>query len=275
MLGNVADAEDVLQEAALRLHERGLQDDSQKPDSEEAYLHTVISRLCIDKLRKQKVERKHYFGPWLPDPAPDDLFEPIEAQHDLGMIMMCLMDQLSPVERVAFVLREAFDFSYAEIAEMLGVSVPNVRQRACRARTRLRSLDYDSKTAQQRSQQADEHKQVLQEMVQCVQAGDSQGLIALLSEDVVAIADGGGVVAAAIAPVTGPARIAQVTMFLLNKSTQDGEIEIGYQRMNGSWSIVARQAGAIHSVSSITTRNGLVDGIYVWRNPHKMVHLRS
>ena len=172
MLGNVADVEDVLQEAALRMHERGLKSEAHAPDSQEAYLYAVVSRLCIDKLRKQKVERKHYFGPWLPDPAPESFFEPVgvqleaqlELQHDLGMIMMCLVDQLSPVERVAFVLREAFEFSYSEIGQMLEVTPANARQRACRARARLKSLNYDELVAQQRSQQADEHRLLLEEI---------------------------------------------------------------------------------------------------------------
>lgn len=266
MLGSVADAEDVVQDAALRLLAQ-----NQPPESEEAYLYTVVTRLCIDRLRKQKTERKHYFGPWLPEPLPDEHLDPAEVHHDLGMGLMCLLDQLSPAERAGFVLREAFDFSYAEIADLLGVTASSARQRVSRARARMQRVDPAHHDRQQTPPQ--EQQLLLEKMMHCVSEVDAEGLIALMHEDVVALTDGGGFVSAAIAPVYGRQRITQVTLFLMQKSAVEGELEITYQRMNGGWAVVIWQDGQLHSCNSIEARDGKVHRIYVWRNPHKMRHL--
>ena len=286
MLGCVADAEDVVQEAALRLHTL-----EQKPESEEAYLYTVVSRLCIDKLRRQKVERKHYFGPWLPEPLPDEWIDPIEMQQDMDIAMMCLLDHLTPAERVVFVLREAFEFSYAELGDMLNISQANARQRYSRAAARLKAADTHSRltkpglqteaqdgdkrlTVQSLSQQEDPQFQMLQKMLECVANADLEGLQSLMTSDVVALTDGGGVVSAAIAPIYEPKRIAQVTLFLVQKSQQEyGDLEFEFVRINGDWAILIRYAHGIHSCTTISMDKDRINCIYVWRNPHKLAHL--
>lgn len=137
MLGSMADAEDALQEAQLRLHQT-----DPKPDSEEAFLYRVVSNLCVDKLRKNKVQRKYYKGPWLPEPVASSDIDLVEQAQELSMGFLVLLESLAPTERVVYVLREAFDFSFAEIASVLDMSVANARQHAYRGRVRIKNIQY-------------------------------------------------------------------------------------------------------------------------------------
>jgi len=198
MLGSAADAEDVVQEAQLRLHQC-----EPKPDNPEAYLYRVVSNLCIDKLRRERVRRRDYFGPWLPEPWVADDAELTEMAEQFSMGFMLMLERL--------LLR---------VAER-----------------------------------------------------DVEGLVALMSEDVVAYADGGGVVSAAIAPVHGAARIAQVILHIAKKAQSEGEVSFDMVTMNGGLGLLVRQDGAVDSSFQIDVRDGLISRIYVVRNPHKLARL--
>ena len=262
MLGSVADAEDVVQEAQLRLHQC-----VPKPDNREAYLYRVVSNLCVDKLRAERVRRKHYFGPWLPEPLVDDDAQLTETAEQLSLGFLLMLERLSPKERVVYVLREGFDFSFVEIAQLLDTSAANARQHAHRARRRLADVPVVLK------QQPAEQKSLLEAMMLCVAQGDIEGLVNLMSDDVVAYADGGGVVSAAIAPVFGAARIAQVTMHLAEKSAQQGELGFDFRVMNGGWGLVITIDAVVHSCFQVGVSNGRIDVIYIIRNPHKLQQL--
>ncbi len=272
MLGSAADAEDVVQEAQLRLHQA-----DPVPDNPEAFLYRVISNLCVDKLRAEKVRRRQYVGPWLPEPLVEDdaeVVEVAELAEQLSMGFMLMLERLSPAERVVYVLREGFDFSFAEIAQILDVSVANARQRAHRARKRLGGGEVAAPVpplAPHNLQQ----KQMLETFLLKVAERDVEGLVALMSDDVVAYADGGGVVSAAIAPVHGAARIAQVTLHLAHKVQNEGSGPLSFelQPMNGGWGLVVKQGGAVHSCFQLALRDELIHRIYVVRNPHKLSRL--
>ena len=264
LLGCVADAEDVVQEAHLRLYSA-----KTMPISEEAYLYRVVSNLCVDRLRRQQTERKLYFGPWLPEPIYDTELDPVELSQGLDLAFMTVLDNLSPAERVVFVLRESFDFSFEEISHILEITTANARQRAHRAKVRLKSVELPDPV------QLDDHRSMLQALAQCITTGDVAGLVALMSEEVVALTDGGGYVNAAIAPIYGPQRIAQVAVFLAKKSATEGALEFKFARVNGSWALIIYQQDKIHSCFSVGLKNGKVMSLYVMRNPYKLERLAS
>ncbi len=262
MLGSVSDAEDVVQEAHLRLHQA-----TRKPDSEEAFLYRVVSNLCVDRLRRLKTERKHYFGPWLPDPVSDDDIDPVEQGEDLRMAFMLMLESLSPAERVVYVLREAYDFSFAEIGNLLDISVNNARQRARRARVRLAG------TGPQPVTPREEQRDMLEAMITCMSNGDLQGLSSLLTDDAVALTDGGGVVSAAITPIFGAERIAQVSIHLGRKAEAEAPLEFRSVPLNNGYGVLALQDGEPHSCFQVECRDGKVERIYVMRHPDKLAHL--
>ncbi len=264
MLGSSADAEDVVQEAELRLHQAEPQ-----PASAEAFLYRVVSNLCVDRLRQEKTRRKHYFGPWLPEPLVDENADLLEFAEQLSMGFMLLLEKLSPAERAVYILREGFDYSFNEIADMLDISSDNARQRAHRAKTRLKNA------ASVPPSVAHEQKKLLEAMLLRVAEHDVEGLIALMAEDAVAYADGGGIVSATIQPVHGRARIAQVTLHLAQKAKAEGEVVFKFQQMNGTWGLVITQDDDVHSCFQIEVQHGLIQAIYVMRNPEKLTGLKA
>ncbi len=267
--GSWADAEEIVQEAHVRLL-----DSERNPDSEAAYLYRVVCNLAYDHLRKEKVRRKHYFGPWLPEPVADDHFEQVEFQQELTLGFMLLLDLLSPAERIVFVLHEVFDFKHTEIGELLGVPIPTIRQRFSRARSRLKTeglaLDTMGTTTP-----PDEVKVLLEKMMALVFAGDVDEFIDLMSEDAVALTDGGGIVSAAVRPVTSPQRIAQVVMHLVQKNMRLDEIELDIRAINHSWAIVMQERGVFHSMTTLELQQNQIRRIYVVRNPTKVEGITS
>ncbi len=262
MLGSVADAEDIVQEAQLRLHQR-----PSPPDSSEAYLFRTVSHLCIDRLRRLKTERKHYPGPWLPDPYLEEETNPVELAQDLSIGLLTLLESLSAAERIVYVLREGFDFSFVEIAELLDISAAAARQRAHRAGQRLKQARAAPRTP------AATQKSLLSELMLRLNAGDVQGLIDLMAEDAVVYTDGGGVVSAAIRPITERERIVQVALHLHQKAQRSGPLELEFTAMNGGWALVTRQHGAVFSCMMLEASEHLIRNVYVIRNPHKLTGL--
>lgn len=263
MLGSVAEAEDVVQEAQLRLHQR-----KRPPDSDEAFLFRVTTNLCLDRLRKEKVRRKAYLGPWLPDPVVAE-DQTVELAEELSIGFMRLLETLTPAERVSYVLREGFDYSFADIASVLEISEANARQRAARARKRLMgSEDFERHTPD------DEQRALLEALLAAVANRDTDALVDLMSENAVVYTDGGGVVSAAVRPVTGPRRIAQVTLHLAQKAAAQEPLVTEFARVNGGWGLLMLQGGAVHSVIQVEGADGKVERVYVVRNPNKLAHLK-
>ena len=265
MLGSVADAEDVVQEARLRLLKQ-----AEAPDNEDAWLFRVVTNLSLDRLREQKRRREDYPGPWLPEPLPTGEPDHIaELAEDLSMGLVLMLERLSPVERAVFVLREGFELSFADIGAALDASAASCRQRYRRAKDHLNT------PTPRNPDDADAQQIMLERLLAAVAERDLDGLVSLFSEDCVAYADGGGVVSAAIIPITDPRRIAQVTMHIAHKLMQEGAVAFNWQALNGGPGLLVTLDGVLVSTVQLEVANGRVARLYIVRNPEKLAHLAT
>jgi RNA polymerase sigma-70 factor, ECF subfamily len=201
MLGSRAEAEDLLQEAYLRWHKFATED----IQSPVAFLVTITTRLCLDRLRELKQEREHCIGPWLPEPIVEDQCPSLEMQlefaEEVSVAFLAVLERLGPDERAGFLLHDVFDYDYPEVAQIVGKSEPACRQMIHRARVRMReSRPRFSVTAESR-------ERVLGKFLAAVGTGDRKAVMALLAEDVEYMADGGGKVVVALRVLRGPERI--------------------------------------------------------------------
>ena len=247
MLGTVADAQDVVQDARLRL----LQQDP-APDNEDAWLFKVVTNLAVDRLRAQQRQRQQYPGPWLPEPLADaDPAGVTELADQLSMGLILMLERLSPAERVVFVLREAFELGFDEIAGMIDSTAASARQRYRRAKLHLAAEDRF--VAPVAAQQA-----MLEQLLGAVANQNYQQVVSLLADDCVVYADGGGVVSAAIRPVTGPERIAQVMLHLAKRLADDSVVEFRWLMLNAAPAVVMIADGLIHSALQLDTTEALI-----------------
>ena len=262
MLGTVADAEDVVQEARLKMLEGAA-----TPDNPEAYLFRTVANLAVDHLRREKVRRKHYPGPWLPEPVAEDASGDalVELADSLSVGLLFMLERLAPGERVVFLLREAYDFSFNDIAELLHISVPAARQRFRRAKVRL---DDKPEPALLEPQQ----REWLDRLMLAINEQRVPDVIDMLHEDAVVYTDGGGVVSAAIIPVTGRERIAQVAVHLGAKG-DPADFSYRFTNVGDRVGLVMMERGAVHSYLELELRDGLVYRAFVMRNPDKLKHL--
>jgi len=256
MLGSVADAQDVVQEASLKVFKLDKQ-----PRNLQAYLFRVVTNLALDRLRHEKASRAHYHGPWLPEPLPTDRIVELADSLSLGFLMM--LERLSPAERVVFVLRNGFDLSFSEIAEVLEIEVAACRQRYRRAKQNIsREKRFVTPLAEQ--------KKLLDKLILAVAEEDLHALVSLFSDDAVAYTDGGGIVSAAIRPITGPQRIAQVMLQLARRAEIEGAISYREVALNGGVGLLIHQNGELHSCVQLDGEEGYITRLYVMRNPEKL-----
>jgi len=208
MLGSVTEAEDVVQEALLRLH--GVLEAGEKIEVPEAYLATVVTRLGINRLRSAQRQRETYVGEWLPEPVVtgglDDPAVHAEMSDSLSLAFLVLLERLSPEQRAVFLLREVFDYGYDAIAEIVGKSEAACRQLAVRAR---RQVEQDRPRFEASRQ---EHNDLARMFMTAAQTGDLDGLEALLAHDVALHGDGGGKVRAIAHPLFGRRRVARTVL---------------------------------------------------------------
>ena len=261
MLGSRADAEDLLQDAYLRWH----QSRTEEIQSPIAFLVTITTRLCLDRLRELKEERKHYVGPWLPEPIVDEHIPSPEMQRELAdevsVAFLAILERLAPEERAAFLLHEVFDYDYPEVAQMLGKAEPACRQMIHRARARVReSRPRFSVTVESR-------ERILAKFLAAVGSGDRKAVMALLAEEVEYTADGGGKVVAALKVLRGPERIGWLYHCIARRF-----IGLSYRliRVNGELGAVSRMDGQLFSILSFVTDGERICRIYVIRNPDKL-----
>ncbi|MBX6381848.1 MAG: RNA polymerase sigma-70 factor [Microbispora sp.] len=278
ILGSAADAEDVVQEAWLRWAEV----DAASVADPKAYLVRVTTNLAIDRLRGARARREAYVGPWLPEPvvgAPD-AGESAELSDSVELALLVVLETLSPLERAVFVLREAFGFSHAEIAEILGRGEPAVRQLARRARDHVRErrprFDVDRR----------ERRTITERFIAACAEGDIEGLTALLAADVRLVGDGGGKAKAPLRELIGAVRVARFLIaitsaeklrrFLASSgASPDREMDVEIADVNGGPAIVARLDGRPVGVVSLVIADGLVSTIYLITNPDKMSRMAA
>ena len=262
MLGVRAEAEDVLQEAFLRWREI----DNATLRSSEAWLTTTVTRLCIDRLRKLKVEREAYFGPWLPEPlAPHDLNTPemvAELSDDVSIAFLAMLEALAPEERAAFILHDVLDDDYADIAEALGKSEAACRQMVHRARERV--------TARRRRFQVDDatRQRMLERFMAVAQSGDRKRVIELLATDAVMVSDGGGKATAICRPLIGAERISWFWYALSRHYSP--RVRVCVVPINGESGVAILLDGRVSTLMAFDTDGQVVHSIYSLRNPEKI-----
>jgi RNA polymerase sigma-70 factor (TIGR02957 family) len=264
MLGSAADAEDVLQEAWLRW---SAVDRSQVREPR-AYLIRVVTRQALNQLRTMSRRREEYVGEWLPEPllTSPDVAEDVELAESVSIAMLTVLETLGPVERAVFLLREVFDVPYDEIAEAVGKSTAATRQLAHRAR------EHVAARRPRMSVSRDEQRAAVERFQAALATGDVQGLLDVLAPDVVLVADGGGVVPAAIRPVSGRKTVAR----LLSRFAALAPVaRIRPVWLNGSPALRIDPAGEFDSAVSLTVEGGRVTRIYSIRNPHKLGRLEE
>ncbi|WP_066898013.1 RNA polymerase sigma factor SigJ [Mycolicibacterium houstonense] len=263
LLGSVADAEDVAQEVWLRAAGADLA----KVDDLRAWLVTVSARLSYDILKSARARREAYVGPWLPEPllTGPDASEPVLVDESVSSAMLLIMDELSPPERVAFVLHDVFGIEFDRIAAMLEISGAAARQSASRARRRV---DKARRSAPQASNA--ERRRVLTTFRAAYEAGDIAGLVKLLHPDAVYVTDGGGKVAAAQKLIRGGERIAMVMERVGRQWRPD---RIDFVEVGGELALVFYRQDDVYSVDTVQIDDGLISAYRRVINPDKLVHL--
>ena len=264
MLGSRSDAEDIVQDAYLRF--AGAQD----VHNAEAFLVTVVTRLCLDRLKSARAQREVYVGPWLPEPVFDAEGQSAEAAtelaDDLSFALLLALDRLSPMERAAFLLHDVFDTPFSEIAAMLGRTEAACRQLATRARRAVR----DQRPAPAAT--PDNHARLLQAFGEAVTSGSVARLAELLREDAVAITDGGGRKTAARNPILGADKVARFFIGLAAKNAGH-EIRVEPAMINGAIGALLYLDGELDHTMSMAVDGDKIAAIYIVRNPDKLRHL--
>ncbi|SUE16947.1 ECF family sigma-70 type sigma factor [Rhodococcus gordoniae] len=261
--GSVADSEDVLQESYLRWARA----DTDAVDNPRAYAAQIVTRQALNSLRSAQRRREDYVGPWLPEPiltAPDAAHE-VELAEAVSTAMLLVLETLTPVERVVFVMREVFGFEYGRIADAVDRTESAVRQIAHRARAHVHAKQRRFTPA------GAETDRVVTAFLTAATTGDLDGLLSLLAPDVVYLADGGGKVNAARVPVLGATKVARLFLGLVRHPLPDMTIEPAV--LNSMPGVLVRSAGVLDMVLHFEIDEGLVTGVYVVRNPDKLTHL--
>lgn len=267
MLGSQADAEDVLHDAWLRWHAQ----DKGNLDDPEAWLVTVTTRLALDRLRHAKIERTHYTGPWLPEPLIEPEDQPdtrAEQAETLTLSFLLLLERLTPEERAAFLLRDVFDYSHAEAAAILGITEESCRQRTHRAKQRLREDRGRFHTS------AQTQRRLLEHFALALQRPTEENLRALLAEDALHIADGGGLVTATLRPLSGSMRIARLYM-QIGKHEQGHAIHRHMHVLNGAPVLLTWVDGQLTTALWIECDESRITTLHVLRNPEKLARLAA
>ena len=261
MLGSVMDAEDLVQEAYLRW-EQAAETEVRSP---RAYLTTIVTRLAINQLRAARTTRETYVGPWLPEPlVTDDTPDTVELAESLSMAFLVLLERLAPVERAAFLLHEVFDLEYAEIARVVDKTEANCRQLVARARKRIGSPQarFEADPAQA--------KRLVEKFTEASFAGDLEGLVALLAEDITLWGDGGGKVpGAALKPVHGASSVARFALGVMERLVPR-ETVVRPTKINGQPGFIAYVSGRPLSALIFDIRGGRIRTIYAVGNPDKL-----
>ena len=264
MLGSVAEAEDVVQDAYLRYEEADVEAESPK-----AYLATVTTRLAIDELRSARARREVYPGEWLPEPLVDDeALRHAETADSLSLTFLHMLEKLSPVERAVFLLREVFDYPYEEVAGIVGKSPDNCRQILARAHRHMqegrRRFDVSR----------EEREQIARRFVAAWEEGDTDGLIELLAPDATVYGDGGGKAPSVREPLVGAERVAKAIIGWRRQAHERGLLHRP-ALVNGEPGVVFYGGDQVHWVASLEIADGVVVAIRSVLNPDKLAHLRG
>lgn len=266
MLGSTMDAEDMVQETFLRW-QTALRDGETTIDSPKAYLSAVVTRLCIDNLRSAHSQRESYIGPWLPEPllteeAPDPAGSLSES---LSIAFLVVLENLSPLERAVFLLREIFEYEYSEIAGIVDKTEANCRQMVKRAR------DHIAAKRPRFNVSSEQRERITMQFLQVCATGDMQGFLSLLEDDITLLSDGGGKAQAARHPVFGADHVARFVFGILKKAPENYSIKLA--SINGATSIISYVGNDPVAVLTLDIAGEKIRGIHIVANPDKLKHI--
>ena len=258
MLGSVADAEDVVQEAFIRW----MGADRDVVIEPEAFLRRTVTRLCLDQLKSARRKRETYVGPWLPEPVLEE-----EADEDVTLPLMLALERLSPLERAAFLLHDVFGIGFEEISATLQREPAACRQLAARARGHVREARPRFKVEKDRG------LEIAEAFFAASRSGDMAALGAMLAADVTVHADGGGKRPAAMEPIVGLDHVLQTHKALAARFRKRGSTLVRTAFINGLPGFVTRESDGELQTTALEIEDGKVAAIYVMRNPDKLRHL--
>ncbi|QFY09270.1 RNA polymerase sigma-70 factor [Nonomuraea phyllanthi] len=267
MLGSVGEAEDVVQEAFLRLHQ--IQQGGEVIASPRAYIATLVTRLAIDQLRSARMRRERYVGEWLPEPLATDPSpgEHAETSDSLSLAVLVLLESLSPRQRAAFLLREVFQYPYPEVADIVGTDVDSTRHLVARARKHLRQRRPRYHASRQQRQQ------LAGRFFAAVEHGDLRALEELLAQDVAMHGDGGGKVPALGRPINGRRRVARVLAAMAPMLARAGGVRFRLTEVNGQpGALVYDVRDLLVGVMGLDIADGEIQTIHSIVNPDKLQH---
>jgi len=272
LLGSLADAEDAVQETFTRWYAL-TQAQRDAIVSPPAWLSTVVSRVCLDQLGSARAQREQYVGQWLPEPVPDaaewsdsqdlgtaDPADRITLDESIDMAFLVVLDSMTPAERVTFLLHDVFRYPFAEVAEVVGRTPAACRQLASSARRRIRAAQPVETPAAQRAR-------VVRGFKQAWEAKDIGALVGLLDPTAVAVADGGGVVAASLEPIEGGEHVARYFVGLAQRA---GTLNLLERTVNGQAGLVAIHEGETAAVYAFDIAGDRIQRIWAVRNPAKL-----
>lgn len=268
MLGSVMDSEDIVQEAFIAFNQLP---NREQIENKKAYLCKIVTNRCLDLIRSSAKKREVYVGPWLPEPlleiqdSPNDPAHVFLKQESISTAYLLLLQQLNATERAVFLLRDVFQYSYDEIAEILGKSNVNCRQIFSRAK---KSMEFHPNKQPSISMA----ESTVKEFVQSILKGNVNQLLALISEDVTMYSDGGGKVKAAQMPIFGAARVIQVLQGLLKM--YEGKFTIAFTTVNGLPGLILTTDDQLQYVYSFAFNGNRIQTIYTVANPDKLRHLQ-
>jgi RNA polymerase sigma-70 factor (ECF subfamily) len=258
MLGSVADAEDMVQEAFIRW----VGADRNEVREPEAFLRRTVTRLCLDQLKSARRQRETYVGPWLPDPVVEE-----EEEEDVTLPLMLALERLSPLERAAFLLHDVFGLGFEEVAATIQRDAAACRQLAARARAHVREARPRFQMEKQRS------LELAEAFFAASRSGDMKALGTMLAADVSVHSDGGGKRPAALKPIFGFDAVLKLHESLAGMFQKGGSKLIRAGFVNGLPGFVTLEADGELQTTALEIEDGKVAAIYVMRNPDKLRHL--
>jgi RNA polymerase sigma-70 factor, ECF subfamily len=258
MLGSVADAEDVLQEAFIRW----MRADRGEVREPEAFLRRTVTRLCLDQLKSARHQRETYLGPWLPDPVVEE-----NSEEDVTLPLMLALERLSPLERAAFLLHDVFGLEFEEVGASIGRDAAACRQLAARARSHVREARPRFQVDKQRG------LELAEAFFAASRNGDMKALSSMLAADVSVHADGGGKRSAAMRPILGFDAVMKLHQTLADQFRTNVSKLVRAGFVNGLPGFITLEADGELQATALEIEDGKVAAIYVVRNPDKLKHL--
>ena len=262
MLGSRSEAEDIVQTAWLRWAAA----DRSGVASPFPFLARIVTRLCLDEMKSARAQRETYVGTWLPEPLVES-DETAVDEDDLTLTLMLALERLSPLERAAFLLHDVFGVPLGEVSDTLGRAPAAVRQLAVRARRNVQSARPRFPV------EREEGERIARAFFAASVSGDTQALRALLAENAVLRADGGGKVLAFINPITGLDRLLRMFEGVRRKWGKDWAVMVEAVWIDGLPGYVSRERGDILQITALAIQNGRITDIYITRNPDKLRHV--